>query len=293
MHTAHNRSIELTYETFGRPDNDGLLLISGLGVQMLVWPDEFCQALADRGFCVARFDNRDVGLSTHLTDARAPGWARSVLRPSTVPYRLEDMAGDALAVMDALGWRSAHVVGASMGGMLAQCVAVRAPERIRTLTSIMSTPSARIGTVPALATMRALARLGSDLAADADAAAEQVLAAKAITGSPGYPDDAAVVAEAARRAFRRHPGDPGGMLRQRAAIVVSGDRRAGLRRLRLPTLVIHGERDPLIRPVGGRATATVIPGAKLVTYPGMGHDLPAALWPSVLDEISALTTLVR
>ncbi len=134
MNTAHNGDISIAYETFGAADGEPLLLISGTGAQMIVWPEDLCAALADRGFQVARFDNRDTGLSTHLTGTPAPGWLKTMLRPSAAPYRLDDMAEDALAVMDALGWPTAHLVGASMGGMIAQILAIRYPSRVRTLT---------------------------------------------------------------------------------------------------------------------------------------------------------------
>jgi pimeloyl-ACP methyl ester carboxylesterase len=148
-----------------------LLLISGTGAQMIIWPDDFCTALADRGFQVARFDNRDTGLSTHLTGTPAPGWLKAMLRPSAAPYRLEDMAEDALAVMDALAWPATHLAGASMGGMIAQVLAVRYPSRVRTLTSIMSTPSSRVATMPTIAAIRALAHHAGTPVADAEQAA--------------------------------------------------------------------------------------------------------------------------
>jgi pimeloyl-ACP methyl ester carboxylesterase len=288
MGVAHNAEIAIAYETFGAEDGEPLLLISGTGVQMLIWPESFCAALADRGFRVARFDNRDMGLSTHLTGAPAPGWLKVMLRPSAAPYRLEDMAGDALAVMDALGWPSAHVVGTSMGGMIAQTLAIRHQARVRTLTSIMSTPSSRIATRPTLAVIRELARLGGTPVTSADEAGNEAVAFKRVTGSPAYPMDEASVRDIARRSYERHPGSSEDDLRQRAAVVASGDRRKALAGVLVPTLVIHGEDDPMIRPKGGRATAAAIPGAKLVTYPGMGHNLPRALWPSMIDEISAL-----
>lgn len=288
MHTAHNAGIVLAYESFGTPDGAPLLLLSGTGVQMLIWPEELCSALVGRGFQVARFDHRDAGLSTHLTTSAAPGWLRTMVRPSSAPYRLKDMAEDALAVMDALGWQSAHLVGASMGGMIAQELAIRHPCRVRTLTSIMSTPSARIATMPKVAVIRALAQAAGTAVASPDQAAAQAVAMKRVTGSPGYPLDEPAVRDIARRSYERSPATAEGDLRQRAAIIASGDRRRKLASLRTPALVIHGEDDPLMRPKGGRATAAAIPGARLVTYPGMGHDLPAALWPSVLDEICAL-----
>jgi pimeloyl-ACP methyl ester carboxylesterase len=208
-----------------------------------------------------------------------------MLRPAAAPYRLADMAGDALAVLDALGWSGAHVVGASLGGMIAQELAIGHPGRVRTLTSIMSTPSARIATMPALAAIRALARAAGTPVTTPEQAADQAVALKKVIGSPGYPLDEDLVRDIAARSFQRHPGPDKDDERQRAAVIVSGDRRRALAGLRIPALVIHGEQDLVIRPKGGRATARAIPGARLVTYPGMGHDLPAALWPAITDEI--------
>jgi pimeloyl-ACP methyl ester carboxylesterase len=291
--TAHNGEIAIAYETLGPAGGEPLLLISGTGVQMLIWPDDLCAALADRGFHLARFDNRDMGLSTHLTGAPAPGWMKTMLRPSAAPYRLEDMADDAVAVMDALGWPSAHVAGTSMGAMIGQTLAIRHPSRVRTLTSIMSTPSSRIATRPRLVVIRELARRGGTPVTSAEEAADEAVALKRVAGSPGYPLDEEMVRDIARRSFQRHPGASEDDLRQRAAVVASGDRRKALAGLRVPTVVLHGEDDPMIRPNGGRATAAAIPGAKLVIYPGMGHDLPRALWPSMIDEISALAGRAR
>jgi len=288
MESAHNADIVIAYETFGLPGGVPLLLISGTGAQMLVWPDDFCAALADRGFPVARYDNRDSGLSTHLTGRPAPGWFKVMLRRSAAPYRLEDMAQDALAVMDALGWQAAHVAGTSMGGMIAQTLAITNPARLRTLTSIMSTPSARIATMPTAAVMRALGRMAGTPVTSTDQAGDQAVALKKVMGSPGYPLDEPMVREIGRRSFERHPAAAADDLRQRAAVIASGDRRRALAGLRIPALVIHGEQDPVMRPKGGRATARAIPGARFVTYPGMGHDLPRALWPSIMDEICAL-----
>jgi pimeloyl-ACP methyl ester carboxylesterase len=293
VEAARNEDIVLAYETFGPPGGEPLLLISGTGAQMLIWPEGFCTALVDRGFRVARFDNRDTGLSTHLTGASAPGWLTAMLRPSAVPYRLHDMADDAVAVMDALGWPDAHVVGASLGGMIAQALAIGHPGRVRTLTSIMSTPSARIATMPTLAAIRALARAAGTPVTSPDQAADRAVALKRIIGSPGYPLDEDMVRDIAARSFQRHPDAEQAERddqRQRAAVIASGDRRPALAGLRIPALVIHGEQDPVIRPRGGRATARAIPGARLVTYPGMGHDLPAALWPSIVAEITAHTS---
>ena len=288
MHYARHGTVEIAYETFGSSDGAPLLLISGTAVQMLIWPDEFCQTLADCGFHVARFDNRDTGLSTHLHDAPTPSWLKTMLRPSTAPYRLSDMAGDALAVMDALEWPTAHIVGASLGGMVAQTLAIEHPDRVRTLTSIMSTPSSRIATRPTLATIRAMTRIAGQPVMSAEDAARNAVAFKYAVGGPRYPIDEQLVADIARHSHERSPDNESDDARQRAAVIASGDRRKQLARLDVPTLVIHGDQDPLMRPQGGRATAAAIPGAKLVTYPAMGHDLPRPLWPTIIDEICQL-----
>jgi pimeloyl-ACP methyl ester carboxylesterase len=288
MHHAHHGPVEIAYETFGDADGAPLLLISGTAVQMLIWPDEFCEALVQRGFHVARFDNRDTGLSTHLTGSPAPSWLKVMLRASAAPYRLSDMAGDAAAVMDALGWDSAHIVGASLGGMVAQTLAIEHPDRVRTLTSVMSTPSARIATRPQVKTIRAMIRIAGEPATSADDAARQAVAFKRAVGGPGYPIDEQLVADIARRSHERSPDNESDDARQRAAVIASGDRRPQLARLTIPTLVIHGEHDPLMRPKGGRATAAAIRGAKLVTYSGMGHDLARPLWPGIIEEICEL-----
>ena len=259
MNTAHNADIAIAYETFGAAGGEPLLLISGTGAQMIIWPEDLCVALADRGFQVARFDNRDTGLSTHLTGTPAPGWLKTMLRPSAAPYRLDDMAEDAVAVMDALGWPTAHLVGASLGGMIAQVLAIRYPSRVRTLTSIMSTPSSRIATMPTIAAIRALAHDAGTPVTDAEQAAEAAVALKKVIGSPGYPLDEPAVRDVGRRSFERDRGAEEDAARQRAAVIASGDRRRALAGLRMPVLVIHGEQDPIIRPKGGRSTHRPFP----------------------------------
>jgi len=288
MPIARHGTIELAYETSGAPGGEPLLLISGTGVQMLMWPDAFVAALAGRGFCVTRFDNRDAGLSTHLTQAGNPSWLKPLIRHAAAPYRLEDMAGDAVAVLDALGWDRAHIAGTSLGGMIAQTMAIWHPSRIRTLTSIMSTPSARIGTMPKISTMRKLMQIAGMPANGPEDAAEATVALKRLTGTARYPIDEELIRDIGRRSYERDPGSEADDFRQRAAVSASGSRRKALAAVRNPTLVLHGDQDPIINVKAGQATAAAIPGARLVVYPQMGHDLPQELWPSILDEIAAL-----
>jgi pimeloyl-ACP methyl ester carboxylesterase len=266
----------------GPADGEPLLLIMGLGLQMLFWPADFRKLLVERGFQVARFDNRDVGLSTHFRHLGTPSPAVFLTR-RWPGYRLTDMADDAVAVLDDLGWDSAHVVGVSLGGMIAQTLAGRHPARVRTLTSLSSTPSPRIGRPHP----RVLRLLVSGGAHDRDRAARQVVEVFRVIGSPGYPRNEDWLREVAGRSYDR-AHDAAGIRRQLAAILSSGDRRPMLAGLRMPALVVHGDADLLIRPAGGCATAAAIPGARLVTYRGMGHDLPAALQPQIADEIAAL-----
>ncbi|MGW2158095.1 alpha/beta fold hydrolase [Nonomuraea sp. NPDC001699] len=275
---AAANGIEIAYESFGSPAGRPLLLIMGLGAQLIHWDDEFCELLAERGHHVVRFDNRDAGLSTHLHDEGVPPWGA----PS--PYVLDDLADDSAGLMDVLGLPAAHVVGASMGGMVAQALAIRHPARVLSLTSIMSTPSPQA----APPTEAAAAVLFAKPATDRESVVAGALATWSVIGSPGYELDRERVGRLAGLAFDRCH-DPAGTARQLAAIMASGDRTAALGGLRAPALVIHGEDDQLVPIAGGRATAAAIPGARLVTYPGMGHDLPRPLWPEIIAEISAHT----
>ncbi len=281
---APANGLELAYEAFGSPDDPTVLLVMGIGMQMVSWPPELCRMLADEGFHVVRFDNRDVGLSTHLDEAGLPDLSPAAAggRAAGAPYTFADMADDTVGLLDHLGVEQAHLVGVSLGGMIAQETALRHPDRVQSLVSIMSTPSVLIG----VGTPEALATLMLPPAVTEDGAAERAVTAFRVVGSPGYPMDEDAVADRAREAFRRSV-DPAGLARQFACGQASGDRTERLRTLTVPTLVLHGEADPLIQPEGGRATAEAVPGARLVTFPGMGHDLPEALWPRFVEEISA------
>lgn len=273
--------VSLAYETFGSPDDPALVLVMGVATQMLGWPDGFCQQLADGGFHVVRFDNRDIGLSTHLDHLGTPDlMALLGGGPRTAPYLLGDMADDTAHLFDALGLDRVHLVGLSMGGMIAQEVAIRHPQRLISLTSIMSTPSANVGEP----TPEAQAALLAPTPRSEEEAAELAVSTYRVVGSPGYPLNEEWLRALGAESFRR-ANDPAGVVRQLAAIIVSPDRRPALAEVTTPTLVIHGDSDPLIQPAGGEATAQAIRGARLVTYPGMGHDLPEALWPEIVAEI--------
>jgi pimeloyl-ACP methyl ester carboxylesterase len=276
--------VEIAYETFGSPDDTPLLLVMGLATQMVGWPDEFCRALAERGHYVVRFDNRDIGLSTHLDDAGAPDVMSLFAGAGTAPYSLADMADDTAALLDALDLESVHVVGASMGGMIAQSLAIRHPERVRSLVSIMSTTGDRSVGSPADV---ALGVLLAPAARDRDEALQRAVDTYRVIGSPGFEFDEAALRERAGLSFDR-AYDPAGVARQLAAILTTDDRTPHLGEIAVPTLVIHGEQDTLVDVSGGRATAAAIPGADLWVVDGMGHDLPRELWPEIVDRIAAV-----
>ncbi|MCA9623691.1 MAG: alpha/beta hydrolase [Myxococcales bacterium] len=291
MPRASTNGIEIEYEVIG--EGEPLVLIMGIGAQLIYWNDDFCRAIADRGFSVIRFDNRDVGLSTKLT-GRAPPLPSMLSRwliglPIAAPYRLEDMAADTAGLLDALGHRRAHVVGASMGGMIAQTLAIRHPDKVASLCSIMSTPGSRRHSIPR---PDALAALMQAAPTTADEAAERAEHFYRICGSKGLARDVGEIRERASRAFERCHY-PAGFARHMAAILASGDRRRGLRALHKPTVVIHGSDDPLILPRAGRATAALVPGARLQIVRGMGHDLPRAAWPRIIDAIASNAARAR
>jgi pimeloyl-ACP methyl ester carboxylesterase len=290
VQTTRVGEIELAHETFGSPEDTPLLLVMGLATQMIGWPDEFCRMLAERGLHVIRFDNRDIGLSTHLDHAGAPD-VLAVMGGdhSRVAYRLADMAEDTAGLLDALGLDNAHVVGASMGGMIAQTLAIRHPERVRSLTSIMSTTGDPAVGAPAEA---ALGALLAPPATDRESAVQRAVDTYRVIGSPGFEFDEHGLRERAGLSFDR-AYDPAGVARQLAAILASPDRTADLARVAVPTLVVHGAQDALVNVSGGRATAAAIPGAELFVIEGMGHDLPRAVWPELVDRITALVDRVE
>jgi pimeloyl-ACP methyl ester carboxylesterase len=276
------RGVTLCYEAFGDPDDAPILLIMGLATQMIAWHEEFCEQLADRGFHVVRFDNRDIGRSTHF-DFRPPTvleMVRRRVRPEQ--YSLSEMAEDAAVLLRELGISPAHVVGASMGGMIGQVLAAEHPEVVRSLVSIMSTTGSRWHGQPALSVYRYLL---TPPPRDRDGYIQRSAEVFGLVGSTGFPRDEQYIRERAGRAYDRgYDVRAGG--RQLGAIVASGDRTGMLRRIKAPTLVIHGTVDKMIRPSGGRATAKAIPGARLMMIEGMGHDLPRGAWPRLLDAIS-------
>lgn len=282
--TVGSNGIEIAYETFGAPGDRPLLLVMGLGAQMIAWHPELCAALAAENFFVVRYDNRDVGLSTHLHDAPPPnlGAARNG-DVSSASYRLEDMADDAVGLLEALGLHQAHVVGASLGGMITQTMAIMHPERVRSLTSLMSTPWIGIGSP----TPAAQAALFAPPPSSREEMVERTVAIRKIIGSPDYPMDEAWVRELAGQSYDRS-FDPAGVNRQLLAIYASGDRTAALARVRAPALVVHGEADPLIPLPAGQATAAALPNAELLVLPGVGHDLPRGIWPTLVAAISRL-----
>jgi len=276
------RGITLCYETFGDSSDPAALLIMGLGTQMVAWQDDFCSQLAARGLYVVRFDNRDIGRSTHLQGP--PPSLTQLLRGSgdAARYTLADMAEDAAGLLSELGLAPAHVIGASQGGMIAQALAARHPAQVRSLVSLMSSTGGRWVGRPALSSYPIFIRK-----APRERAAFIEYAVRMFTkvGSRGMPQDTDGVRKIAALSFDREL-DRTGSGRQLAAIIASGDRTAELRHITAPTLVIHGTADSLVSPSGGRATARAIPGAKLMMIEGMGHDLPRVLWPRLIDAFA-------
>lgn len=290
--TTHRAGVDLAHTASGPETGEPLLLIMGAGGTMHAWPPGFVQALEEHGFRVIRFDNRDSGQSTRFADHGPPKQFTMLLRPrAAAVYTLDDMADDAVAVLDAHDVASAHVLGVSLGGMIAQTVAVRHPDRVRSLTSISSTPSPKIGKMP-LKTALKIAKVARKPIRSQQDFVDFQLAMAEITGSPAYPSDVAWLATS-RAAGYAVGFDMAATQRQTAAAVAAGDRRPQLAGLQTPTLVIHGADDPIALPAGGVATAETIPGARLVLYPGLGHDLPGELWPAMAEEIANLAHCAR
>jgi pimeloyl-ACP methyl ester carboxylesterase len=283
---ARANGIDLCYEIFGDARAEPMLLIMGLGAQMIHWDDDFCRQLAARGFRVIRFDNRDIGKSSHLSGGKRLTpiellKLRFLKIPVAAPYRLRDMAEDVTGLMDVLGIKSAHLVGASMGGMIAQEIAISFPQRVRSLTSIMSTTGNPKMPQP---TREAAAMLMAPPPATKEEFFARFAQTWKILRVGSFPEDEALDRSRAERTFARGL-NPAGVGRQLRAILASGSRKERLRQVRAPTLVIHGTVDPLVHPEGGKDTAASIPGAKLLMIEGMGHALPIPMWPQIIDAI--------
>ena len=284
---ARANGIDICYEIFGDAAAEPMLLIMGLGAQMVLWDDDFCLKLAARGFRVIRFDNRDIGKSSKLTGGKPLGAVellklRFLKIPVAAPYKLRDMAGDTIGLMDALGIKSAHLVGASMGGMIAQEIAISFPSRVRSLTSIMSTTGNPKLPPPS---REATAVLMAPPPASKEEYLERFAQTWKVLRVGSFPQDEALDRGRAERMFERGL-NPAGVGRQLRAILASGSRKERLGQVKAPALVIHGTVDPLVRPEGGKDTAASIPGAKLLMIEGMGHALPIPMWPQVIDAIA-------
>jgi len=290
MAQVQANGISIEYETFGDKANDTVLLIMGLGGQLTVWPTAFCEELVSRGFHVVRFDNRDIGLSTKFEEAGMPDMAAifgALMsgKPANAPYSLDDMADDAVGLLDALGIDQAHIVGASMGGMIAQLVATNHPAKTISLTSIMSTtgnPALPQAKPEAMEVLMTPASEG-----DIEGAIQRGMKAWRVIGSPGFPTEDALLREWVSRDVNRSLY-PVGVARQMAAIVANGDRREKLKKLNVPAVVVHGADDPLVPVEGGKDTAATIPGAELRIVPGMGHDFPLGLVETFADAVSSV-----
>ena len=294
MPDINANGISLHYESLGNDNDPPLLLIMGLAVQMILWPDAFCRMLVDKGFRVIRFDNRDVGLSTHLDHLGVPNvpieYAKFMLRlPLKAPYLIDDMAADTAALIDALELKRPHVVGASMGGMIAQNLAANYPDKVASLTSIMSTTGRRSLPKPSWKTMRAIMQPPAKRG-DTQGAIDRMVKVFGVIGSKTYPPDPVYMRDVCARHVARSNYPQGGA-RQLIAIAASDDRTYVVRNIKAPTLVLHGDEDKLVSPVCGMETAReIVYGggkAKISIIKGMGHDFPAPLLAQIADEISA------
>ena len=288
MARAKANGIEIEYETAGDPKNPALLLVMGLGGQLTVWPDAFFEGLAARGFYVIRYDNRDTGLSTDFDAAGLPDMAAAMTKlmggqPIDAPYRLDDLAADAIGLLDALGIQRAHMVGMSMGGMIVQILAAKYPARCHSMVSIMSTSGRRglpTGNPQTLALLTA-----QPTSLEREALVAQGLKVRLALAGSGYAEP-----EAALRAFVERNVDrryyPQGAARHYLAVIASGDRVELLKTIKVPTLVLHGDDDPLVPVEAGRDVAALVPGARIETFPGWGHNLPAGFLPTLTDRLA-------
>jgi pimeloyl-ACP methyl ester carboxylesterase len=285
---ARNGEVQLAFETFGNAGGEPLLLITGLGHQMLLWPDGFCEALAEAGFHVARFDNRDSGMSTYFDTPDDQKWWQALLGGGKPPYTSDAFVDDALAVMDTLGWYSAHIAGASMGSAIGQMLAVRHPKRVRSLTALMSMPAS--SSLMALRHIRfgPIFKMGRLRHTPDRAGQEQrIVDLLRMLASPHGSFDEAWARDVAVRGYDRRPFDPKAERRQLAA--GRGTKgKLDVSQIKAPTLVVYGQDDPLVRPSGPKALAQAIPGARLIGYPRMGHDLPRHVWADLVAEMSKL-----
>jgi len=287
IRTASANGIELAYETFGESSDPAVVLVMGLGTQMLAWPDQLCEELATGGRYVVRYDNRDVGLSTHLDGVRAPDIKAVALRRRPPAYRIDDMADDLRGLLDALDLPAAHVVGASMGGFITQTLTIAHPDRVLSQTLMMtSTGSRRVGQAkPALIARLARGRRAMDRETAIEAAVETF----GLIGSRGALVDEPHLRDLAGRSYDRSH-DAAGYLRQLGAVIAQSNRTRALTSVRVPTLVMHGLHDPLVAVSGGLALARLIRGARFVGFSGMGHDLPPTLLPDYAREILEITS---
>jgi pimeloyl-ACP methyl ester carboxylesterase len=291
---AKVNDIEIVFDTFGDPNKSPILLIMGLGAQMIDWKDDFCERLASRGYWVIRYDNRDAGLSTKFDDAGVPNMMQMLVASSQgetleSPYTIKDMVDDGVGLLDVLKIEKAHVIGVSMGGMIAQSMAIHYPDRLASLISIMSSTGEMDLPLP---TPEALAVLTNPRPTDREGYIESSVDGWRFLSGPKFPPDENIVRKQAGLKFDRgiHPA---GVARQMAAILASGGRRESLKSVTIPTLVIHGDADPLVPVEGGVDTADAIPGAELIIMEGMGHYLPIELWPQLIDAIVLHTSTVE
>lgn len=290
----NTNNIKIAYESFGSINNETILLIQGTGVQLTGWPVELCEQLAEKGYHVIRFDNRDVGLSSKLDSLGMPDWANIIPKIGTcdmdyLPYSLIDMATDAVGLLDELNIEKAHIVGVSMGGAIAQLIAINFPDKTRSLTSIMASsgnPQAQKGNPEVLQIMATPPPMTDDV----ETLTNYFLKIYKAIGSPDYPTDDTILKDRAKKSIQRS-WNPSGFARQAAAVIIGDncDRRQQLKDIKIPVIVIHGDADPVVNVEAGKEVANTVPNSKLVIIPGMGHDLPDAIIPEIIEGILLVT----